>query len=366
MNSASSTLPAESLRRILIRLPNWVGDMMMALPAIQSLRATCPEARLIGMARPEHVELAQRIQALDEVVAAPPRAGSNRHAAMLAVTRSLRHAKLDAAVLLAPSFEAALTAWLAGIPLRLGHGTDHRAALLSRVVGVRACHRSDGFQDLVSELVARPTDRLDGPNGQDGAGGLQVIASDRAYVDRMFTTVGLAGHAPPVFVNPASGKKPRAWASDRFRQLAERLVESHPGISVLVHDHHPFDRPDGWPSSDSIRTVSGTSLVELTAVIERCSLYVGNDSGPMHIAAALGVPTVGIYGPSSPEHTSPRGVKGVTHLPVSASFACSPCRERFFEECPSPPSADERPPCLNDVDVETVTDAVDRVLGSRS
>ena len=165
---------------------------------------------------------------------------------------------------------------------------------------------------------------------------------------------------------PASGKKPRAWASDRFRQLAERLVERHPGKTVLVHDHHPFDRPDGWPSSDSIRTVSGTSLVELTAVIERCSLYVGNDSGPMHIAAALGVPTVGIYGPSSPEQTSPRGVQGVTHLPVSASFACSPCRERFFEECPSPPSADERPPCLNDVDVEMVADAVDRVLGSRS
>lgn len=359
----SVTLPTESLRRILIRLPNWVGDMMMALPAIQSLRVACSGARLIGMARPEHVELAQRIQALDEVVPAPPRTGSNRHPEMLAATRSLRQANLDAAVLLAPSFEAALTARLAGIPLRVGHDTDHRAVLLTRAVGVRDCHRSDGFQDLVSELGVRPTD---GPNERDVAEGLQLTASDRLYVDRILATVAPTGQTPPVFVNPASGKKPRAWASDRFRRLAERLVERHPGMSVLVHDHHPFDHPHGWPASDSIRTVSGASLVELAAVIERSALYVGNDSGPMHMAAALGVPTVGIYGPSSPEQTSPRGVKGAAHIAVSAAFPCSPCRERFFEECPSPPSADERPPCLNDVNVEMVADAVDRVLGSRT
>jgi ADP-heptose:LPS heptosyltransferase len=200
-------------------------------------------------------------------------------------------------------------------------------------------------------------------NGKDGVQALQLTASDRVYVDRMFTTVGLAWNATPIFVNPASGKAPRAWASDRFRKLVERLVEHHSGISVLVHDHYPFDRPDGWPSSNSIRIVSGVSLVELAAVIERCSLYVGNDSGPMHIAAALGVPTVGIYGPSSQEQTSPRGVNGVAHVPLSASFECSPCRERFFEECPSLPSADKRPPCLNDVDVAMVADAVDLVLG---
>ena len=352
--------PTGSLRRVLIRLPNWVGDMMMALPAIQSLRLACPEARLIGMAQPEHIELAQRIEVLDEVVPAPPHAGLNRHLELLAVTRSLRHAHLDAAVLLAPSFEAALTVWLAGIPLRVGHSTDHRSALLNRVVRVRECHRSDGFQDLVSELGAQPTD------GMDGGGGLKVAASDRAYADRILTTWGLPRLAPAIFVNPASGKKPRAWASDRFRQLAQRLAEGHPGMCVLVHDRHPFDRPDGWPSSDSIRTVAGASLVELAGMIERCSLYVGNDSGPMHIAAALGVPTIGIYGPSSPDRTSPLCVRGARHIPVSALFACSPCRERFFEECPSPPSLDERPPCLNDVSVEMVAEAVDHVLGSQS
>ena len=141
------------------------------------------------MARSEHIELAQRIQALDEVVPAPPRAGSNRHLAMLAVTRSLRQAKLDAAVLLAPSFEAALTVWLAGIPVRVGHATDHRSALLNRVVGVRECHRSDGFRDVVSAFGATSTDDTDCQEG------LRVAASDHAYVDRMAATLGLTGHA---------------------------------------------------------------------------------------------------------------------------------------------------------------------------
>jgi heptosyltransferase-2 len=333
---------------------------MIALPAIHSLRVACPESQLVGMARPEHVELAQRIGALDEVLPAPPSAGVDRYRATLSVPGSLRHANLDAAVLLAPSFEAALTVWLAGIPLRVGHGTDRRAALLNRVVEVQDCHRSDGFQDLVSELGAKPIERV------DDLGLLQVEASDRAYIDRLLTTLGPPGLASPIFINPASGKKPRAWASDRFCQLAKHLAERYPAMSVLVHDHHPFDPPAGWPSSDSIRTVSGASLVELAAVIERCSLYVGNDSGPMHIAAALGVPTVGIYGSSSPDRTSPHGVWRAVHLSVSASFACSPCRERFFEDCPSLPSSDERPPCLNEVSVKMVAAEVDRILESRS
>ena len=332
----------------------------MALPAIHSLRVACPESRLVGMARPEHVELVRRIGALDEVLSAPPSAGAGRYRATLSVPRSLRHESLDAAVLLAPSFEAALTVWLAGIPLRVGHGTDNRATLLNRVVEVQDCHRSDGFQDLVSELGAKQIARADDLEL------LQLEASDRAYIDRLLTTLGPLGSASLIFVNPASGKRPRAWASDRFRQLAEHLAERYPAMSVLVHDHHPFDHPTGWPSSGSIRTVSGVSLVELAAVIERCSLYVGNDSGPMHIAAALGVPTVGIYGSSSPDRTSPHGVWRAAHLSVSASFACSPCRERFFDDCPSLPSSDERPPCLNEVSVKMVTAAVDRILESQS
>ena len=342
-----------SFNRLLVRLPNWVGDIMMAVPAIRSLRATFPDARLIGMARPEHVELVRRIDALDDVMPALPRRSRGRLRAMATAIGALRAKNLDAAVLFAPSFEAALTVRLAGVPIRVGHATDHRVVMLTRAVAVRQAHQSDVFQDVVSELGGEPTDR---------GGGLRLADADRRFANEFLKTAGCRADTSVVFLNPASTKTPRAWASGRFRMLAERLADRFPETLVLVHDRHPFDHPDGWPAADSIRTVSGAGLTELAGVIDRCSLYVGNDSGPIHMAAALDVPTVGIYGPTSPTWTSPRGAIGVVHVPVSAAFACSPCRERFFEECPSPPTVDQRPPCLNEISVEMVVEAVTEVL----
>ena len=348
-----TAVSGSSFSRLLVRLPNWVGDIMMALPAIRSLRVTFPQARLIGMARPEHVELVRRIDALDEVMPAPPRRKRGRLRAMATAIGALRAKNLDAAVLFAPSFEAALTVRLAGVPIRVGHATDRRSIMLNRAVAVRKAHQSDVFQDVVSELGGEPT---------DSGGGLRLAGDDRRFANDLLETAVRRSDARPVFLNPASTKTPRAWSSDRFRVLAERLADRFPETLVLVHDRHPFDHPDGWPTSDSIRTVSGASLTELAGVIDRCSLYVGNDSGPIHLAAALGVPTVGIYGPTSPTLTSPRGAIGAVHVPVSAQFGCSPCRERFFEECPSQPTPDERPPCLNEISVKTVVEAVTEVL----
>ena len=348
----------------LIRLPNWVGDIMMALPALGALRAAFPDERLVGMARPEHAELAKRISYLDDVVFAPPRTGGSRPVAAWTVIRMLRRSGFEKAVLLAPSFEAAVTAWLAGIPVRVGHDTDHRRALLTNPVAVRERHRVDDFLDVVDEVGATSIPIGTTPTPSDGEG-LVLTAADRAYADRLFQRVGFDADARPVFVNPAAAKTPRAWASDRFRGLADGLVERHPGTSVLVHDHPPFEAPEGWPERPSVRLVRGASLTELAAVMERCAVYVGNDSGPMHIAAALGLPTVGIYGSSSPTRTSPRSPNGAPHSAVSAHFECSPCRERFFEECPSPPSADQRPPCLNAITEEMVIAAVDAALAGR-
>ena len=352
---------------ILIRLPNWVGDIMMALPALASLRAAFPDERLVGMARPQHAALAERISYLDEVVLAPPRKGAGRPVSGLTIIRDLRRAGLERAVLLAPSFEAALTARLAGIPVRVGHDTDHRKALLTNPVKVRDAHRVDGFLDVVGEVGATAGHRdRRGDGGGNGDGrGLELTDVDRAYVDRLFEGACFDADARPVFVNPAAAKTPRAWASDRFRGLADGLVERHPDIPVLVHGHSPFEAPKGWPERRSVCLVRDASLPELAAVMERCALYVGNDSGPMHVAAALGIPTVGIYGSSSPDRTSPRSPSGAPHTVVSADFECSPCRERFFDECPSPPTADRRPPCLDAITLEMVLSAVDAALARR-
>ena len=326
----------------------------MALPAVHALRQHHPEARLVAMARPAHVELARRIAAFDRVVPAPPPEGRGRLRAWQHAVETLRAERLQAAVLLAPSFESALTARAAGIPVRVGHATDRRELLLThRVEADPGKHRTDGFVDLAAALGAPPS---------PGLAAFSFQAPEREYADDLFREAGIDGNDRPVLVNPAAAKTPRAWSADRFRRLAETIADGAAGAPVLVHHHPPFDAPAGWPAHPSIHLVRGATLIQLGAVIERCRLYVGNDSGPMHIAAALGLPTVGIYGPSTPDHTSPRGGSGVPHRAVSARLACSPCRERFFDECPSPPTADGRPPCLDQVPVEAVAEQVDQLL----
>ena len=343
-----------SASRILIRLPNWVGDILLALPALQALRAGRPHAELVAMARPQHVELASRISAVDRIVPAPPAAA--RLPAWWRAVRALRAARLQAAVLLAPSFEAALTALAAGIPVRVGRGTDRRALLLTRALDpVPRGHRADGFLELVGALGAGPA---------PGPLPFSLQAAERRHVDRLFAQAGLTARDRPVLVNPAAAKTPRAWSADRFRRLADTIADRHPGQPVLVHGRPPFAPAAGWRRHPAVRSVRDVTLVQLGAVLERCRLYVGNDSGPMHLAAALGVPTVGIYGPSSPARTSPRGAAGAAHRAVSAYLPCSPCRERFFDECPAPPTADGRPPCLDAVAVEDVAAEVDRMLAS--
>ena len=340
--------------RLLVRLPNWVGDILMARPAVQALRARWPEARVVGMARAQHIELVERFGAFDQLVEAPGRSGLRRAADVWAAARRLRLRRLDTAVVLAPSFEAALSPWLAGIGRRIGHDTDRRRRLLTDPVGPRpGGHRADEYLDLVRVL-----DAVDPPTAVLP---LALTAADRVYADRLFETLAWDEDSRPLFVNPAAAKTPRAWSAERFRALVERL--SGAGRPVIVHDRPPFvARPDRAGGHRTV-LVRDATLPELAALLERCALYVGNDSGPAHLAAAVGIPTVTIHGPSSPGRTVPHGGGAGSHVAVSASFPCSPCRERFFDECPSPPSADGRPPCLVAVTVDEVAAAVQRVLG---
>ena len=340
--------------RILVRLPNWVGDIVMALPAVQALRAARPGAYLVGIARREHIELARRIVALNAVVEAPAAAGLWQVAAVWQLARRLRAERLDTAVVLAPSFEAALTAWLSGIRHRIGHATDYRRMLLTRAVAARPNrHRSEGYEDLMTALGVQVGTQV---------ATLTLAGDERRYASRFFERGGWSAETRPVFINPAAAKTPRAWSSERFRILTETIVERNPGLRVIVHERAPFEAPPAWPTRSMISLVRGATLVQLAALIERCTLYVGNDSGPMHLASALGVPTVTLYGPSTPRHTGPRSWPSVDGIAVSAHFPCSPCRERFFEECPTPPSPDGRPPCLDELSVDTVVRQVERAL----
>ena len=350
---------------VVVRLPNWVGDIALALPAVAAIRAARPAARMVAVARDAHCGLARRIGVLDEVLPAPAGRGPARAASVWRLALRLRRLRAAAAVVLAPSFEAALTVWLAGIPRRIGHRTDGRAALLTDAVTPDANgHRADGLLALAYRVPnaggaeagdCRAPVEVPGPS-------LALTADDRRFAQSAFAAAGWPDDARPVFVNPAAAKVPRAWSAVRFRALVETLARRAPGRRFLVHDRSPFEAPSGWLAAHGAAGAGGATLPQLCALLERCAVYVGNDSGPAHLAAALGVPTVTIFGPSAPRVTGPRPRGGAAAVEVSAAFACSPCRERFFEECPSPPTPDGRPPCLDAIPVERVAAAVERAL----
>ena len=346
-----------------MRLPNWVGDIALALPAVAAIRASRPGARIIGMARESHCALARRIPAFDEVVSAPGGRGRARIAEVWRAARCLRAARPAVAIVMAPSLEAALTAWLAWIPRRIGHPTDGRGALLTdSVAPAPNRHRADGFAALASAFTEAVPEA---GAVVEPAGPLLVLTEDdRGYARRAFATAGWPEDARPLFINPAAAKAPRAWAAARFRALVDTLGRHDPGRRFLLQDHSPFEAPPGWQSGRAVACAGAATLPQLCALLERCAIYVGNDSGPAHLAAALGVPTVTIFGPSVPSHTGPRPREGAAAAEVTAAFACSPCRERFFEECPSPPAADGRPPCLDAIPVAWVVDAVERALAT--
>ena len=133
-----------SLARIFVRLPNWVGDIMMARPALHAIRAHWPDARLVGMSRAGHRSLVDRLGLFDDVLVAPEGHVLVQVPAVWSAACRVREHRPDAAIVMATSFEAALTTWLAGVGVRIGHDTDRRATLLTGAVRLRAEeHRAD-------------------------------------------------------------------------------------------------------------------------------------------------------------------------------------------------------------------------------
>ncbi len=330
---------------------------MMARPAIHAIRESSSSVRLIAMAKASHLPLITRFGLFDDFLPAPENNCLKNALSVWSAARAISRHKASAAIVMAPSFEAAFTTWLSGIRVRIGHRTDGRRWLLTNAVGLRPqVHRVHTYQNLSQAL---------GSSGVASVPTLSLNPTDRAYATQLFQSMSWDAAVRPIFLNPAAAKTPRAWSSKRFRTLAERLSTQEASRPIVVHARPPFSVSHDWARLHGIALVSDVSLPKLAALLERCSLYVGNDSGPAHLAVAVGIDTVTIFGSSVPGQTGPNvahAPKAGLHSAVSEAFECAPCRERFCEDCPSPPSQDGRPPCLESISVDVVLDRINQSL----
>jgi heptosyltransferase-2 len=341
--------------KILIRATNWVGDAIMALPALRSVRARFPDAQLAVVARPYVADIYREQGICDRLIPYDPHGAHTGLAGRERFAQELRVEKFDAALLLQNAFDAAWLAWRAGVPERIGYARDGRSLLLTKAVPTpRAGEIPTHEQFYYLELLRRAgwTEKLDGEEFIS----LTVSAESKRKVCERLVAAGARANAMRVAVGAgASYGSAKCWAPERFADVANRLMAQFDADVILFGTGAEAQVSAAISAAmqrPPIDLVGKTSVAELPALLSQCHLFVGNDSGAMHVAAAVGLPVVAVFGPTDPYGTAPVTPRCTI---VQEKPYCSPC---FLRKCPT----DHR--CMKSVSADAVADAARAWLAS--
>jgi heptosyltransferase-2 len=340
----------KNIKRLLIRSTNWIGDAVMTTPAVRTIRKGFPNAHISLLAKPWVSPVFESSEHIDRLLIYD---GERRHKGFFGkfcLARDLKKYDFDAAILLQNAFEAALISFLAGIPLRIGYNTDARRLLLTHAVPctneIKKKHQTEYYLNILRGIGI----------GQDNRDlYLKLNQRDRFRAEKILLEQHLFLDDKIIGINPGATYGPaKQWPLDRYARLADR-IQAFAGVRVIIFGG-PADKSLGQKISQRMRhrpvDLSGkTSLGEAMALIERCNLFITNDSGLMHVAAALDVPLVAVFGSTNPAATGPLGSNSKV---VQAAVPCSPCLK---SECP-----EGHLKCMDQIDVDLVFDSVKEML----
>lgn len=304
--SAQST----PIRRLLVVMPTWLGDCVMATPTIHALRELYPEAHLAVLVGRAMRPVVDDCPWIDRVLTVRKRreGRGDRRRRTVALSRRLSRGRFDAAVLLPNSFRSAMIVTMAGIPRRIGYDRDGRGFMLTDRLIPR---RKPG-----GEFLPVPTRdyylglaRYLGAADPDPTMRLFTSEADDAAADALLRRAGYepAGGRPLVLLNPGASKPEKRWPAERFAALADRLAEGHGAAVAVTGAPKERDVMDGVIRAAKATVLDlpahGLDLTLLKSVVKRASLLVTNDTGPRHLAAAFDTPVVTLFGPTPPEWT---------------------------------------------------------------
>lgn len=319
-------------RRILVRATNWVGDAVMCLPALQSLRASFPDSHIAILARPWVADLYRREAFCDEVILYEAPKGWNGLWQKRAVAAKLRERKFDCAVLMQNAFEAAALAWCARIPVRIGYNRDGRGPLLTHAMPVPKSGEIPLHQRFYYLALLERAGLIEA-SSQVVEIALNGAAEAAKHGRDLFARNGIDGGIVGLSPGAAFGGAKR-WLPERFAQSAVAIAR-HRDASVAI-----FGSKDEAELGAQVAALIGrenvlavnfagkTPLRDFIDMTAACELFLTNDSGAMHVASALGVPTVVIFGPTDEAATGPAGRHyTILREPVD----CAPC---LLRECP--------------------------------
>lgn len=311
--------------KILVRATNWVGDAVMSIPALRALHEKFPAAEISILAKPWVADLYGREPFCHRLIPYSPTSLASKWRA----ARALRSENFDCAILLQNAFEAAAVAFLARIPERIGYARDGRSPLLTRAIAVPKPEEIPPHERFYYLELLHRAGILDAlPDNEfirlDGAPAARAAGLDR------FRALGLGETIVGVSPGAAYGTA-KQWLPDRFASAASRVARDL-GARIAIFGSQSERELCGSVAqacTAPARNFAGeTSLAEFIEMAAACRVYLTNDSGAMHIASALGVPTVTVFGPTDEEATGPTGpLARIVREPVD----CSPCLKR---ECP--------------------------------
>lgn len=335
------------IANVLVYRPRYVGDVLLTIPTLRQLRESFPVARITFLASPSVRQIVEQCPYVDETLILDRGGRHKGLAGKLRLVAELRKRKFDLALVLMRSFSSAVISYLAGARYRAGFSTELRSLLLTHPVAYRKNeHEASCFLSVLESLGVECSP----PQMQ-----VWIPPEAHRYAEDWFRASSIRPEEPVLFVNPGGQSDTRCLSPARLAGLADKASKRH-GYRVIVI-WGPGEEGPACQVMEAMHTPAElaprTSLLELAALFARGDVLLTHDSGPLHLAAAVGIATVAVFGPSSPAKWNPRGDR---NLYVQTTRSCPTCR---MQKCRN------ARPCVNRVDDEAVLRAFDRLQERR-
>jgi lipopolysaccharide heptosyltransferase II len=353
------------LKILLVRLRE-IGDVVFTTPAVRAIRQRFPDAHLTYIVESAAAAIVAQNPHLDEVIVAPRRPGMAQLWHDLRLGWRLRAQHYDLAIDFHGGPRSSLLTWLSRTPVRVGYDVAGRGWMYTRRVArarhLRPRHSVENQWDLLAAIDIGPPDRAAFPVE------MAVDAHIGATVAGRLVRAGIGERDPIIVLHVSAGNPFRRWPIAAFAALVALLVSKDPRRRVIVTSG-PSDRQAAGRvinqarglvlagERDRVVSCGDFSLAELRALFDRAALFIGGDSGPLHVAATTAVPIVGLYGPTLPARSAPwRAPDLIAEAVEVDGLPCRPCDQRFCVP------GDFR--CLTSIQPGQVAEAAERALNA--
>jgi len=333
------------MNNILVVNVNWLGDAVFSIPVFKALKKTYPQARISCLCAPRVKEVLQYCPYIDKIIIYDERGKQSSPWAKWNLIWQLRKEKFDAAFLLHRSMTRALLIFLAGIPLRIGYSKFK--AFLTNSVPMQAddVHRSDYYLKVLEGYGIKVQDRLCE---------LRLKEEDMQSLESKLSQAGIGPADSYVVLNTGGNWDLKRWGADSFASLSKRLSQEF-GLKIVFSgankDRECCQRLAQAVGSRAVVLAGETSLGESLALYKRSLAVISSDSGPLHLAHAVGADVIGIFGPTRPEITGPRGSGRLEILFKDVGCNKAPC---YHLSC-------SNNVCMQSVTVDDVAQAYKRI-----